>query len=1036
MTSQIFKHQNNLIGIFAQHKVAANLLMIIMIASGFWALTKLNTQFLPNFALDIISVRVIWTGASAEDVESSITIPIEQELRTLDGVKEMTSTSAKGISSITIEYKKGTDMSVALDQVKDRISLLRNLPQQSEKPEISRIIRYESIASLLITGPQDLRELRTLAQNLEHSLLAAGIAKIDINGLPDEEIAIKVPSAQLEQLGLTLEQISNKINQFSRDIPAGSVGNYDIARQLRSIEQQHNELGFANLPLIVDAQGRLIRIADIAQVERRPKQGSVLIYHQGKPAVELALKRTENSDALQAAKILQAWLGENKPKLAPNIEIMVYDQAWELIQERINLLIKNGFGGLILVVLILFLFLNARVAFWVAAGIPIALMAMLAILYFAGGSINMISLFAMIMALGVVVDDAIVVGEDGFSHFQSGENPLSAAEGGAQRMFPPVLAASLTTISAFLPLMMIGDIMGSILFDIPLVMICVLIASLVECFLVLPTHLRHSFRNLHERKNGKLRQKLEDGFENFRDYYFRPFIIMAIKLRLIVIATVLAALILSVGLLAGGRVNFTFFPSPDGTVFVANATFAAGSPPERVTTFLRQVELALYATESEFNQQVIKTAIIRQGATAAMGDGATGHRGDQFGSLTVELTSPDSRAVLNRDFLRSWREKIQPTDGLEAFIISERRPGPPGSDIQIRLYADNLSTAKQAALELTAELKTHPGVSSIQDDLPYGQEEWIFSLTPTAKMQGLTVATISQQLRAAFDGHLAQIFQDGKDEVEVRVVLPDNERYNLSALESFTLQLPNGASMPFSSAVELHTQRGFEALRHADGLLAVEISADVDRVANNANRILTDLEQEFLPDLMNRYNMRYSLEGRAASQADTFADMGMGLVVGLTLMYIILTWQFASYGWPLLVMAAIPFGLVGAIFGHFVTGLDLTILSLFGFFGLSGIVVNNSIVLITFYRELRESGMSINDAIVEASCMRLRAVLLTSLTTIFGLMPLLFETSLQAQFLIPMATSIAFGLMFSTLLVLLALPALLYSYEHTLHKET
>jgi multidrug efflux pump subunit AcrB len=654
----------------------------------------------------------------------------------------------------------------------------------------------------------------------------------------------------------------------------------------------------------------------------------------------------------------------------------------------------------------------------------------------AGGSINMVSLFAMIMALGVIVDDAIVVGEDGFAHFQTGENPLAAAEGGAQRMLAPVTAASLTTISAFLPLMMIGDIMGNILFDIPLVMICVLLASLIECFFVMPGHLRHSFHKLHGQKNSRFRQKLEDGFNHVRDAYFRPMLTVAIELRWIVLACILASFFLAVGLLAGGRVNFTFFPSPDGKIIISNATFVAGTPTERVDTFLHHVEQKLYETEKELKQDIVKMAYVKLGiATSISQEGVGGQTGDQFGSLLVEVTSPDSRNIRNKDFIKLWQEKVQNVPGLETFTIVEQKGGPPGTDIQIRFYADDLQNVKQAALEFANKLKTYSGVSAIEDDLPYGQEEWVFSLTPQAEAYGLTVASVSQQLRAGFDGYLAQIFQDGDDEVEVRVILPDNERYNLAKLQEFNIQLPTGGSIPFSSAVNVRTQRGFEALRHAEGLLAVQVSAEVDKAANNANKILADLEAEFLPELAKRYGLTYSLEGRAADQANTFADMLSGLVLGVMLMYLILSWQFASYGWPLVVMSVIPFGLVGAIFGHLVMGMDLTILSLFGFFGLSGIVVNDSIVLVTFYKQLRKDGVPIRVALIEASCQRLRAVLLTSLTTIFGLMPLLFETSLQAQFLIPMATSISFGLMFSTFLVLIALPALLHLYEEVFESK-
>lgn len=1020
-------YSKNIISTFAQHKVAANLLMLMMLLSGGWALTKLNTQFFPNFALDIITVRVLWTGATAEDVEISITRPIEQELRTLDNIHKMNSTSTNNFSTIVLEYEEGTDMGWALDQVKEKISLLRHLPTAAEKPEISRIAHKEQIARLLITGPSDTNELRHLAQRMEQELLARGISKIEIEGLPKEEIAVQISSAKLEELGLSLPQVGEQITNFSRDVPAGAIGRNDVARQLRSLEQGRDELAFTQIPLITDKSGRYIKIDDIATIERRPRTGGISITYQGQPAVQLQLNRAEEEDALEAAKILQAWVEETRPKLPPNVKLHVYDQTWELIDGRISLLLRNGLGGLILVVAILFVFLNARVAFWVAAGIPISLMGMLVILYFVGGSINMISLFAMIMALGIVVDDAIIVGEDGFTHFQIGEQSLLAAEGGAQRMLAPVTTSSLTTICAFLPLMLIGNTMGKILSAIPIVMICVLIASLIECFLVLPGHLRHSFHKLHHEKPNPIRQKLDKGFNHFRDFYFRPLVTLALTFRWTVLATMLTAMILAIGLLAGGRLSFTFFPSPENTIIMANANFVAGYSPERVDTFLEHLEETLYATDKELGGNIIKVVVSRHGGATA---GKNSIRaGDQFGSLIVELTYPDNRAVRNKEFIQVWQTKVNTPPGLESLTIMERKGGPPGRDIEIRLNGENIDKVKAAALKLIEVLKTFPGVTGIEDDMPFGREQWIYSLTPYGKALGLTIESVGRQLRAAFDGHLTQIFQDGNDEIEVRVVLPDNERYNLASLENFNLQLPNGARVPFSTAVQITTRRGFEAIRHAEGRLAAIITADVDKSVNNSNRILANLTKNLLPYLASHYDVEYSFEGRAADQAETLADMKRGVIIGFVLIYLILAWQFASYGWPLIVMIIIPFGIVGAIFGHWVMELDLTILSLFGFFGLSGIVINDSIVLISFYKHLREDGLPVEKALIEASCQRLRAVLLTSLTTIFGLTPLLFETSLQAQFLIPMATSIAFGLMFSTVLVLLAVPALLSIYE-------
>jgi len=1031
-----FQHHQDLIGRFAQHAVAANLLMIIMLLAGVWGLSKLNTQFLPNFALDFITVRVVWSGASAEDVETSITSPIEQELRNLDNVKKMTSTSANSISSITLEYYEGSDMSTALDQVNEKISLLRNLPSTAEKPEVSKVVRYEAIAKLLLTGTDDINDLRHLSYQIEQNLLNQGVDKVSIQGLPEEEIAIQIPSAQLENLGLSLNQVADRVIAYSRDIPAGMIGRDDVARQLRSLDQRRDELSFRDIPLRADNQGRLLHLDDVATIKRRAMQDEALVSYNGKPAVQLTVFRAEHNDALEAAKILQTYLKETRPTLPPNISIDVYDESWTYIRDRIMLLVKNGSGGLILVILILYLFLNGKVAWWVTVGIPVSLMASQAVLYAFGGSINMVSLFAMIMTLGIIVDDAIVVGEDALAHYQKGENPLEAAEGGARRMLAPVMASSLTNIAAFLPLMLIGGIMGNILFAIPLVVICVIIASLIESFLILPGHLRHSFLKLHHKKPKGIRLKLDQGFENFKEKTFRPFITQVLAWRAVTLALVISLLVLGIALLASGRMNFTFFPTPESAILNANISFAAGTPPERVDAFLSNVEVQLNATVKELSpldKSILRAAVIRRNLTNSA-DGSSSQTGSQFASIVVELIQPDEREVRNRQFIETWKNKIADVPGLEKFIISERRGGPPGRDVDIRLSGGTPESIKAAAVELSTALESINGVLAVEDDMPFGREQLIYHLRSEAVALGLDVASVGRQLRAAFDGYRAQIFLDGRDEVEVRVMLPDSERYSLSALEKFIIRLPNGDSLPLLDAVELEPRQGFEALRHFQGQLSVQVSADVDSSVNNANKIIAELEEKVFPKLTQKYGVNYNYEGRAADQRETMEDMGQGLIFGIILIYLVLAWVFGSYGWPLVVMVAIPFGLIGAIGGHWILGLDLTILSMFGFFGLSGIVINDSIVLVTFYRHIRESGVAVREALIEASCQRLRAVLLTSLTTIGGLLPLLFETSLQAQFLIPMAVSISFGLAFGTVLVLLIVPTLLSIYEDVYYK--
>ncbi|MBB3140770.1 efflux RND transporter permease subunit [Halomonas organivorans] len=1018
------------LGFFVHHRVAANLVMLVMLLGGALGLTRMNIQFFPDFALDVVSVSTVWSGAAAEDVEQGITVPLEQRLRSVDGLKRMTSTSAQGVSSITLEFREGTDPVLALDDVRQRVDEFTHLPVDAEEPRISRVAHYEPVARLLIHGGVSADELRHLANRLEDSLLQAGIDRVETQGLPEQQISIEVPAERLQGLQLSLDEIAERIGVMSRDLPAGLLGQQDGARELRAVEQRRSAAGFAELPILSSDRVQ-IRLGDIATIRQEPRDGEVTLSQDGQAAVELLLQRTADGNSLAAADTLQRWLDETRPGLPPTVALEVHDETWQLIAERIWLLIGNGLGGLLLVLGLLYFFLPARVAFWVAIGIPTAFLGAMATFWIIGGSINMISLFALIMALGVIVDDAIVVGEDADAHFRQGEAPRHASEGAARRMLWPVMASSLTTIAAFMPLLMVGGVIGSILGDIPMVMICVLVASLLECFVVLPAHLRNAFvpaRSARRHPLARARERFEAAFDAFREGPFRRFSALTLRHRAATLAAAVAVVLATVGLLAGGRLAFNFFPTPEPNVLYANASFVAGTDRERVDAFLARLEASLEATDEALGGELVSHAVTRHGAVIA--EGAAGRTGDNLGSIMVELVPSDDRTVRNAEFIRAWRERLALPAGLENLTISERSAGPPGKDVNVRLTGESAEALKRAAESLSRSLAQLPGVLATEDDMPWGREQLIYRVSPRGEALGLTTRELGRQLRAAFDGQLVQVYQDGPDEVEVRVLLPREQRERLASLSRLSIRTPDGRFVPLDQVMSLDHRQGFEALRHADGRLAVEVTAEVDTAVNTPDRILADLEASVLPALMRDHGVRYSFEGRAADQRETFADMRVGLMVGLALMYVVLAWVFASWSLPLIVMAIIPLALVGALVGHWLLGLDLTMLSLFGLFGLSGIVVNNAIILVAFYRQQRHRGLEIDAALNEAVVQRVRAVLLTSLTTIGGLMPLLFETSLQAQFLIPMAVSIAFGLGLSTLLVLAVIPALLSYLEH------
>ncbi|MDJ0926761.1 MAG: efflux RND transporter permease subunit [Gammaproteobacteria bacterium] len=1012
-----------IISTFVRHPVAPNLAMAVMILAGIWALGQLTRQILPAFELSVVNVQVAWPGASAEDVQMAVTQPLEDQLRSVDSLEKIRSTSREGASQISLEYSESTDMGQAIDEVKQSVAQVRNLPATAEEPVVTLVARNEPVARLVLTGPE-LSALRPLVRTFERELRALGLARVGIEGLPEQEIAIKVDGERLNELRLSLQDISQRVRQASADVPAGSVGRAESARQLRSMDQARSVEDFRNLPVAADADGRLLTLADVADVERRARADQPALFVNGAPAIELQVSRAETEDALDVAEVLLAWVDRTQPTLPANVELLVYDEPWRLVDDRISLMIKNAVGGLVLVVIALFVFLNGRVAFWVAVGIPVAVMAGLMALYLFGGSLNMISLFAMVMALGIVVDDAIVVGEEAVTRYQSGAKPLEAAEQAAYRMLAPVTAASLTTVAAFVPLMTIGGPGGSILFAIPLIMICVVVASLIECFLVLPGHLRHSLEASSHRPPAGWRLKFDVAYENFRCGVFRNAVQKAVANRGTTWALAIGGLILTAGLIAGGRLDFTLFPQPDSTKLQSIIRFSAGTPADRVEAFVNDARQALRDVEASANEKLVELEVTKLGLDPR------GTRASNVATMTVQLVPQAQRSLSNAQLIRQWRAAVSRPGGLESFFILNSVGGPAGNDIELSIAGMDPEALKTASIMVQQALRGITGVSGVRDDMAWGKEQLIFELSPTGEALGLTGDGLGSQLRAAFEGDLVQIFQDQGDEVEVRVLVSDRERDRLSALETLPVVLPTGETVPLSDVARLNYARGFESLRRAGGDLAVQITADVDEQLNNNNAVRAILNAELLPSLLEMDGVSYyEFGGDAASQRETLGDVGTALPLAFLLIYIILAWVFESYLWPVAVLSVVPFGIVGAMMGHWLLGVDITLMSIFGLFGLIGIVINDSIILVSVFRELTAQGKSVVEAATEAAVKRSRAVILTSITTVFGVMPVLFETDLQAQFLRPLVVSLAFGLMFATFIVLFLLPTVLASLD-------
>ena len=1011
----------------AEHRVAANLLMIMMIIAGLWAVRSMPTMLDPPANYPNVFVEVTWIGAAAEDIETLVTTPIEQQLRTVNDLHELSSRTINGSTFIRVTFNYDADMTLALDEVKQRVANIRNLPAAIEPPVIRRHLDTEPVTALLISTDGELLDLIPLVRAFEKELLRRGIEGVFYDGLPTEEIALLVGGGDLQALGMTLEDISIEVSRLSQNVPAGSVGQGHSARQLRSLDQERDPLGFEDLQ--IERSGQLIRLKDFAEVVRRPQRGEPLLTTNGKPAIEMLLWRNTHADAYQAERIVQNWLSETRPTLPTGVEIEEIASIWRLLGAQLSMISGNALSGILLVLGVLFVFLRSRPAFWVAVGIPVSFLMGLALFYTGFGyGISIVALIGFIMALGIVVDDAIVVGEDIVTHYEQGMSPTEAAVAGAKRMWVPVMTSSLTTMAAFIPLLIIGGIMGDVILALPTVLLCVIVASLIECFWVLPHHLKTSLTSMAKQPVANWRIRFETAFTRFRDEKFQPLVKLALDHPGTTLVSALAAMFVAVSLIASQHVGVNFVTGFDFESLEANVEFSSAATDREREQFLAHLEETLEETHVAHNSANILGYVTKFNRATFNEDQ---WNGEQYAAVGAQYAFEEDRTLAPRAFAEAWRDAVIRPPYVEQFTLGVEGGENGGMpDITLILRGNDVDRLKQGAEDLSAVLTGYPGVSNVTDNLPYGREQIIFELTPRGRALGLTSDTIGRQLRAAYSGSRVQIFNEQDNELEVRVMLPDVERDSLGALNKFPIRTANGTFVPLASVAVLYNRRGIDVIRHSNTQMAVAVSAEVDAEVANALSIVNDVEANQLQPILNKYDLTFGLGGQSLQDQIMLETMTLGGLLTLVLIYLILTWVFSSYLWPLAIMMAIPFGFTGAIIGHWVTGWDIGAMSMLAFFSLTGIVVNDSIVLISFLRRHVDNGIEVKEALLMATKARFRAVILTSLTTVAGLMPLMFETSTLSIYTAPIAVTICFGLSFATLLVLVVIPALILLLEH------
>ncbi len=1017
-----------LIGYFARHRTAANLLLVLMIALGLAAVPRMRAQFFPDVIIESIDVTVAWEGAGAEDVDTAIVGLLEPALLSIEGVEDSRSVSSEGRAAIDLDFQPGWDMGRAAEDVQAAVDATRNLPEGAEDPEVRRGGWTDRVTDVVITGPVGIDQLGRFADEFTQRLFREGVTRTTIRGVAAPQTLVEVPSIALIRHDVTMAEIAAAIAAEADAAPAGDVGGTARVRT-GTAKRSADEVG--GIVLRSNPDGSKLRIADVARIEVQGADRERAYYVGDDPAVSIQVARSDLGDALAIQAKVEAVAADMRLGLPEGVGIDLIRARADEISGRLDILLDNAAMGLALVVGLLFLFLNARTAFWVAAGIPVAMTAAIALMYAAGLTINMISLFALIITLGIVVDDAIVVGEHADWRARTlGEPPVVAAERAAARMFAPVFSATLTTVIAFFALVAVGGRFGGLIADIPFTVIVVLIASLVECFLILPNHMSHALANIGTRHWYDWPSRtVNRGFDWIRERAFRPAMRVVVAARYPVLAGALALLASQSALFLKGDVQWRFFDSPEQGSISGNFAMTPGATRADTVEMMRSLQGAVadlsarYA--AEHGADPVDYAIAEIGGTAGRGLSGTDTTDPELlGAISIELIDADLRPYSSFAFVGDLQDAVVRHPKLDQISFRRWGSGPGGDALSVQLYGADSPTLKAAAEQLKARLSRFPEVSALEDTLAYDKEELILDLTAQGQALGLTIDALGRVLRDRLGGIEAATYPDGPRSATIRVELPPDE-LTADFLDRTQVRTAAGAFVPLADVVSVTRQEGFSSVRRENGLRVVTVTGDLSGDDPARATAITDgLRADILPALEAEFGVAITLTGLAEQERDFLADAATGFVLCLLGIYLVLAWIFSSWTRPVVVMAIIPFGLIGTIWGHWIWEVPLSMFSVVGMLGMTGIIINDSIVLVgTIDEHARTRGLF--PAIVDGACDRLRPVLLTTLTTVLGLAPLLYESSQQAQFLKPTVVTLVYGLGVGMVLVLLVVPALM-----------
>ncbi|MEN9409036.1 MAG: hypothetical protein RL216_1010 [Pseudomonadota bacterium] len=1013
---------------FVRHRTLANLLMVLMLVAGVVATLNIRAQYFPDVVLSEVDVEVRWPGAGAEDVDRAVVQVLEPALKTVEGVAATYARSVEGRASIEIEFEPGVNLDRAAQDVTAAVEGMTTLPDGAEEPEVSRSAWRDQVTDVVITGPVGVDQLARLADEFTQALFAAGVTRTTISGLAAPEVVVEVSSVALMRHDVTMQGIASAIAAAVTTLPAGEVA--AGASRVRTGQERRRAEEIGEIALRVAADGTVLRLRDVAAVRVEGADRGRAAFVGANPAMAVRVERGPEGDAIDMqARVAQA-AEEMRPGLPEGVTLDLVRTRAEQITERLSLMFDNALGGLGLVVLMLFLFLNGRIAFWVAVGIPIATLSAIAVMWAGGLTLNMISLFALILVLGVIVDDSIVVGEHAdFRVRHLGETPVVAAERAAVRMAGPVLASTLTTVIAFLALAAIGGRFGDLIRDIPLTVMAVMVASLVECFLILPNHMAHALKDsVKETWYDAPSRFTNRQLDRFRAAVMRPLMRGVIAWRYPVLALAVLALASQVALFIRGDVQFRFFNPPEQNSLTGNFAMLPGATRADSVAMMQELQRAVAAVgdayEAEHGLDPVLYVMAEVGGGAGRGlSGAATKDADLLGGISVEIVNPDLRPYSSSAFIAAVEAEVRRHPLLEELSFRGGRFGPGGNAISVDLYGAEAGVLKAAAEALTARLAVFPEVSGLEDTLAYDKEELVLALTPTGQALGFTVEGLARDLRAMLSGVEAATFPDGPREAAIRVELPEGE-LTADFLERTQMRAAEGVYVPLADIVTVSRASGFASVMRENGLRVVTVSGDLaEDDPARATEVQAALRDEIVPGVAQDFGVQFRFSGQAEQEREFLGGAQVAVALALVGIYLCLAWIFASWSRPVVVMSVIPFGMIGAILGHWVWDVPMSMFSIVGMIGMAGIIVNDSIVLVSTIDEYSEK-RGLIPAVVDAVADRLRPVLLTTLTTVLGLAPLLFERSSQAEFLKPTVVTLVFGLGVGMFLVLLVVPTI------------